>query len=983
MTKIKLLPQDIFSILCKKLTDRNTIFVFPTDTVMNSWIDQLILHPDLSGADALPFERFIAWDTFKGTYIQAKKEGFTAVPSILRKFFVSDFIARNSAKKESERLQVIINPKEEFARNAGSFEDWIGKNLISLHFWKKRLDENLQEYGELDSEDKDYLCLYEEYKSFLEKNKLFEPSWIEGNDISDKKTNFIIFYPELLEDFCDFTHIFDLADNITLYTLPEGLPSPKVYKYKDSRKELRQTMLRIIKLVKEGFADWSEIALSIPDIDTYRPYIDREFSQYGIPYVIKSGQSLTKNCAGRIFREIYDCYNSNFTYDSVRTLLLDESIPWKDEYQEKREELIREGNRMRCLCSPEEKDIWRQCFASKLLRIEKALEHEEKPQTIKILKNEKDYFEKLQKFYNQLHKSISSFFINEEKLFSHIRESWMSFKTSFLKADSAFSQEANNIIARCIKELEELIRIQTKYEDCKLIIQNPYDFFLKLLDSKSYTAQTSESGVNIFKYKLSAAAYFKYQFVIDASQKNIEVPNRRLTFLNATKRAKLHLIEDDRSENATEVFIKLYAKNTSLSKNESEKEFIDDFVHFSFAEESFAGFMISHSQLEEIEDFPLYDEEDYILGEKAFILGKKDSLTAINSRQKNQFEKWLTTNGEMSSQPYHVNEKIKKLIKGRMEEADGSPCLKISARGDLENFFPCPRRWLLKSLLKLHDDSLDTNLMQGYDMGNLYHKILELFMKEYEGKELPGEFDASIASLITEKVKEGIKAPSDFRDSYLAIKSLQAQEKKLYEAICKCIKVLIKPYPEGFGNCKVIGAEKKIKLKPAQNNYILNGKIDCLLKSPESEYIIVDYKSSASSIPDKKACRADENGILRDFQMPLYYKLVGAENYELFIEKIYGGFFFNIKDAKSNPVTQKDNKKADCESFGDTLRVLDEYAALFTEAVEKENFKPRAVKDHHDRMGVRAYEDCIACPCKSICRTTYTTAGKKIEKESL
>ena len=269
MKKLELLPDKIFSVLCENIKDPHCIFIFPTDTVMNSWIDHLILNPDTSGVEALPFERFIAWDNFKGSYIQAKKEGYTAVPSILRKFFVSDIIARNAEKAEKDRLQVIINPKNEFAQNASSFEDWIAGNLKSLHFWKKRMDENSCEYGEPDSEDKDYLYIYEKYKDFLEQNQLFEPSWIEDNDISDKDTRFILFYPELLEDFSDFLHIFDNAENLTVYTLPENLPEPKVYAYSDSRKELRQTMLRIIKLVKDGLADWSEIALSIPDIDTY------------------------------------------------------------------------------------------------------------------------------------------------------------------------------------------------------------------------------------------------------------------------------------------------------------------------------------------------------------------------------------------------------------------------------------------------------------------------------------------------------------------------------------------------------------------------------------------------------------------------------------------------------------------------------------------------------------------------------------------
>ena len=953
MTKIELAPGKIADILCKYISDKNTVFIFPTDTVMNSWIDWLVLHPEKSGVEAVAFENFLAWDNFKGKYVQAKKEGFSAVPSILRKFFVSDLIYRNSKKPKEERFQVIINPEEDFAANASSFCDWLSTILPSLNFWKKRLDQNAAEYGELDSEDKDYLYVYEQYKNFLEDNKLFEPSWIEENELSDKTSRFIIIYPEILEDFSDYTGIFDKADNLTIYTMPEDTATPSVYKYFDSRKELRQTMLRIIRLVKEGKADWSEITLNIPDIDTYRPYIDREFSQYRIPYVIRSGLPLTKNCAGRIFREISDCYTQNFTFDSVRSLLLDECLPWKDEYQTIREDLIREGNRMRCLCSPEEKDIWRQCFASKIARLKDG--------------QEKDRYTELQDFYNKLHKSISAFFINDEKLFSKIRESWMSFKKQFLKEDSDFSKEANDIIARCITELEELSQVQTKYSDCPLQIPDPYDFFLKVLDSKTYTPQSDKKGVSIYKYKLAAMANFKYQFVIDASQDGIEVSNKRLTFLNATKRTKLHLIEDDMNQKATDVFIKLYAKNNP-----------EGFISFSFAEDSFAGFMISHSRLNEIEnpknkdaqDFEL-DKEDYIRNENLYLIGQKDFPAELTPLQKSQFDNWVKINGKPDNSTYHINSEIEKRIKDlKMDEL-----LRISARGDLENFFPCPRKWVLKELLKLHEDTLDTELMQSFDMGNLNHKILELFMNDYKNKTLPAEFTDDMQTKLDEKIDEAIKAPSKFRDSFLAIKTLEAQKEKIRENISACIEALIKR----FANCTVCGVEEKKSLEGINNNFNWFGKIDLLLKTPSSEYIIVDYKTS--TIPSIKDCKINKDGIINDFQMGVYYKLNGATNFDNFKNIIYGGYFFSIKEASLSCVTEKGNSRSSPESFRESLPALDEYGILFDESVTSRSFKPESSSSARDRKNVKIYEHCIKCPCKAICRTTFTTGGKKLTKE--
>ena len=974
MKKIEISPEQISTVLCNNIKQDSTIFVFPTDTVMNSWIDWLILNPKESGVEAVPFERFCAWDNFKGKYVQAQKQGYNVIPSILRKFFVSDLIAKNAQKQKNERLQVIINPEDEYAQSADSFVNWIEKNLSSLNFWKKRLDQNAAEYGELDSEDKDYLFLYNEYNRFLEQNKLFEPAWVELSDF-ESQHNFIIFFPEILKDFCDFEDLFSNAQNITVYNLAKNLPLPKCYKYSDSRKELRQTMLRIIDLVQSGKADWSEIALSVPDLDTYRPYLDREFSLYGIPYVIKAGQSLTKNCAGRIFREIYDCHTSNFTFDSVRSLLLDECIPWKKEFEKTKEALIREGNRMRCLCSPEQKDIWQQCFASKIKRLE--LSGDETAQI--------EYFETLKHFYSKLHSAIESFFAAENQTFSSIKLSWIKFKAQFLQNDSDFSEQANNIISRCIKELEAIIMIEEQYKSCKLEINSPYEFFLKIIDEKTYTPQTKATGVNIFKYKLSAAANYKFQFVIDASQKNLEVQNRRLTFLNATKRAKLHLTEDDKSNNATKAFINLYAKSTEAADS--------DFVHFSYAQESFSGYAISHSQLEKIELPPDYDQTDYILAERNFILGRSKAISGLTQNQKNQFKFWQKTNANKKASSYRLNQSLENRLKEKSDKESG--LLRVSARGDLEKFFPCPRRWVLQSLLKLKEDSLDTSLMQKYDMGNLNHKILELVLCEFENQNLPyyneeeQEFyiipqnskdainqkpvlyTADFYHLILKKTEEALKAPSDFRDSVLALYALQSQKQKLAQKIYSFFQFLLKPFNEkkGFGNCTVLAEEKKLSL--VKNGLVYYGVIDCLLKSPDGEYIIIDYKNTNSSIPDAKDIILDDNNLLHDFQMPMYYTLLNVKD-----EDIFGGYFYSISDCQKRVVTQKEKTS---EDFTQTRLALDEYTEIFKTAVEKKDFVPKESLSKKDRQNVKPYQTCVECPYKTICRTTYTVAGKNGE----
>lgn len=1018
MTNKSLSPDKISDELIKLISEPDTVFVFPTDVVLNSWVDFLITHPELSGLSAVPMERFIAWDIFKGNYVKARQEDLTAIPSILRKLFVEDFIAKNASLPQEQRLQVIINPDDTMASNATSFADWLSSNLSSLHYWKKRIDQ-AQDYGELDSEDKDYLKLYESYRNFLQANSLFEPAWIEEINFGEDKKHFCIFYPELLEDFRDYEETFSKSDNITIFTMPQNISSPTVHFYSDSRKELRQTILKIIALNKKGLADFSEIALSVPGMDIYRPYLERELAQYGIPFVIKAGTSLTAGSAGKIFREINNCHQSDYSFDSLRSLLLDETVPWKDEIKQLKEDLIREGNRMRCVITIE-KDIWKSSFDSKIGRLKTSIEKTQNEDRKKSYLETLEKLQELENFYNNLRGKVEFFY--KENTFAHIDKAWQAFKNDFLKEDSDFDENANLIIGRCISELREIVAIEKQYSHCSLQIDNPFKFFLDIIDGKKYQPQTDTTGLTVYPYKLSAAASYKYQFVIDASQDNLDIPFKRLTFLNGEKRRKLHLIEEDKTIRASEAFINLYAKTFP----DTEKEF----VTFSAAEDTFSGFQIPHSSLNAVteESQELQDEIqrlnrlDFILAEKNY-LEKDGSLPAeITPHQKQQLLKWKASAIKEDDQ-YKINAKIRSNIDYLLNEkrrdsqnpSQHEDRYFITARGDLEKFFPCPRKWLLNSALRLSEDSLDTQLMQPYDMGNLNHKILEFFTEQFIDKKLPWYDQENDVFMLNDEeykidlipiVEKAIISPSDFRDCPVVIKVLTMQKVQIAEKLISFLKTMLVPYASktdskgsqifsGLGNCTVHSMEEYIVRSDEDKAFNYSGKIDLLLKTPSGQWMIIDYKNSSTSIPSVNP--PDENDIIGDFQMPLYVRLVEKKGGSIPVAA-----FYSIKDGKNESAiddlkteTVKDEKgkaitddngepvRVQCKSqeqYERTLEVLDSYAELFDSTVKNGYFTPETSDSDKDRLNVKNYRDCIKCPYKKICRTTYTIGGKRIAK---
>lgn len=1052
----------------ENLNNLKAFFIFSTDIACRTWADWCVT----SGkTKAVAMERFMAWDNFKGSFLRAKKEGKTAVPSLLRKLFIQDFIRKNAEKANDDplKLKKIIAP--EYAQTAGTFADYLSKNLPSLNLWKTRMEQYSKEYGTWDLEDRDYGILYDSYKDFLEKNNLFEPSWIQDVELEETDLEFFIFFPQLLEDFEDYADVFSKAGNVTLCMLPQDIPDPASCEYPDSRSELRQTILQIIDLVQNKKAcDWTDISLSVPDLDTYRPYLERELKLYDVPFAIRSGISLTKNCSGRIFESIQNCKQTDFSYDSVRTLLLDECIPWKEstvlplnytedgetiqkkievDLTKTRESLIRHGNELHCMFPYEEKD--EEGNRHKTDTWLKALHSQRRGHKTAGMKEEEQKDEQEIALYSAIKNCITNFYRKDEEDssgFETILRSWFQFKDHFIN-DSDFSSQSNQILSRCIIHLQEMRTLENDF--ClpnKMNIPSPYDFFVSELSQKKYTPQTEQNGISIFQYKLSSEACFGCQFVINASQKQIDVQYKKLDFLSSTKRAKLKLLQNTMNQDASKIFAYLY----TLSPNDK----IPDMIHISSATETFDGFAIPHSCLNVIDSTANLDQSDYLLNEEKWIssgcsikpdalrlpkkeiesllLWKKISMPAKEITKKDMLHDRTKTSlvqgkdYSFKSGIEEYTEQIQKLTennadpkvieflkteKANLEKFIKEPYStlpKVSARAELENFFPCPRLWTLSRILKLKDDTLDISLIKNYEIGQLNHTILEEFMKEYLGKALPfynrennvfmkGEED------VTSTIKKQIQDAADnsikqFSKSPLVKKLLLIQQEQISDSIYDFLTILLIPYGSainaknerqniaGLGNCTVYGVENKCVISADDGSHLYFGVIDCLLKSPktgnsENEgWIIIDYKSTSNSIPAAKDIAVDQNGIIKDFQMPMYITLVCGQSED---KQVDASYYYSIRIESSNQkravidrYIKSGTKDMTQQNFEPTLKKLRDYTKDFSEKSTC-NPEPYISYDNTDRLGVRTERDCPSCSFKSICRTTYTIANRSLK----
>lgn len=979
----------------KERLEADSLFVFSTDVVKNSWIDWIVSHPELTGTSAVPLEKFTAWDKFKGDFASSRDKGSGkgTVPALLRKLFVRDLISRN---KTEHLFKSLIVP--EYADDALSFTDWIAAMLPSLDFWHKSYQDYLKKSGiaegaDRDAENQDLLFLYQAYSSFLDTYSLYEPSWIEPDFTG--RADYYLIYPELLEDFSDYGDAFRNADNITAVHLPP-LPAdaaatgPECYGYKDSRTELRRTLLLMRKLVQEGKARWQDMSLCVPDIDLYRPYLEREVERYCVPAVIHAGESLLKSGAAAVFSEIYDCFSSRFSYDSVRALLLDAHIPWKKDFRIMIGNLVREGCQMHCVCQYDDrKDIWEESFRATSDRNERELS-----------------------FYSALKKNITA--ICKADSFANILSAWMIFKQDMLDTKD-FSSDADQILSRCIEELKKLILVWQDYvEGTGLALENPYEFFLTELKGSKYTPQDKSNGVLVYPYRLSSGAAFKYQFVIDASQSNLEVPVKRLSFLSASKRQALGLLEREKLENPSVPFIRLYA---GLRRGE---EAAYSGPAFSFAQNSFSGFAIAHSFLQPVECDASLDSGDFIAGERNwFLAGGAEKPFAFSEKMQKEALRWLEGKEPLPKDGSQaaLKEKILSLVMdkcgriadgmqdaggeqgvggGNLSAGSGKPNgdgkIRIS-QSDLKDFFPCQRYWLFNRLLKLDDDSLTGEVSGPFDIGNINHKVLERFMlwRMKETGRLPvtgadGSFggeEEAIYGKLRLFAEESIENPDmDFSDSILAKLAFRSQKDAIARTVLDCLHAMCRPEEEkklSFGGWGIFAAEKWFAADGEDGKWTYGGKVDCILKNDVGSLAIVDYKSGGT--PTVSSCIAGEDGSLGDFQMPMYVKLCEESGQAGDVE---AAAFYSIRGAGSTIIVQPNEKKGrsrsvDRETFGATMDAFQNYSKVFYEKLSAGDLTPVAGNDAYN--AVDSYADCASCPFKTVCRTAFRVSGRKLHAE--
>ena len=926
------------------------VFVFPSRIASRLWFQKSL---NITGLGTVPSENYMSWDGFKESCLVSKAASLSPVSNTVRRIFAQYISRLNSEKaKDGKPLFKFLIPQD-YAETGAVFSEWIAGILPQLDHFEKRYADKSSDFLE-DDEMKDYLVLKNEYADFLKKNSLFEPSWVSSEFYSYQK-KYIIIYPELMEDFGEHAELLKQQEEVGYIPCPKFSQKENLIDvYKNSRSELKNTVLQIEKLLSEGVrAD--EIAVSVPDIENYAAYIKREFYLRGIPAEFRSGFKLGLEQAGKLFSLIYDCVQNNFAFEFMKPIVLNKHIPWKD--REGAEALIDYGVKNNCAVSWKEnkedtvyKNIWIESFKINYERDEIEVEQKKKA---------RDWF---YSFYYAVNR------ICESKTFADLQKNYFLFRKELID-ENLFSEKDNAILGRCISCLQELLYLEDKFE--AYMPSDRFKFFISELDKAIYVPQNTGLAVSIFPYRVAAATPFSYHFVLNCSQDHTNIIYNKLSFLRKDKREALGVFETD----ASPYFFEAYTESPSAV--------------FSFSPHNFNSYLIINNLFEisedkeiknaervnkEIEELKSYDSFLFDYPEKKE--NYSEETFAIYKIQKNAISTFSTLKRKKDfSYLQNSYDRISEELNSYMEEnLFKEDALKLS-QTDLKIFTECPILWFLEKVLSVFSENYDAGIFDARNIGNLSHNVLEVLYKEigstdkyFNSKNLDNYIER--ASLIFDDLAE---KSIDFRGA-LAKPFIQSLKKRVMEAVNFVLESdasLLDGYAPKW-------VEEWIEIE--NDGILYRGKIDrASFPQDERSGVIIDYKTNnmpAYFSYGKKNSSAKEIE-LTDFQIPMYIFLAESKlkkdstkekkNFETIEHAWFLSFVQQkinrvVNDNEAIPVTRNGSERSR-EDFQSSIDAFINEAERFAEQVKAQNFtKPSSV----------SFETCSTCGFKHICRTAYS-----------
>lgn len=444
--------------------------------------------------------------------------------------------------------------------------------------------------------------------------------------------------------------------------------------------------------------------------------------------------------------------------------------------------------------------------------------------------------------------------------------------------DETESEVNRKVIQRCMDTLDKLEELNIKSPDF-------YSLFCTILNNTNYVDQ-DKFGIKVYQYPLSCGIASEYHFVLGLDDVSGRIALNQLPFSGRLAEKETVQIGD---------FIqKAYChEHNGLS--------------LSCALESFTGNCVPPALFTEngkTEEITKVSSDSFSDEEQLWAIGKAVSV-ALPS-QKEAFDRALNTT-------LAVGEKI---IIPKTEKPYSISASSLSA------FSKCPYRWMCQYLLKLNDCDFEPVLNNAKNLGGLLHDTYEMWFESVKTqKNAQSEEGLALLNKIFEDKLVAFSGNFD-SPSRLYIERL----KQFYSG--KLPQIINQKNSSYIEDCYYFDKELEIKIE--SDKYKVRGFIDCIFKTPEGDFVLIDFKTG--KVPENT-------------QLALYAKA---------LEHPVKGAFYSINDCKYSVVFN------DEITLKQVIEECDQLILNHLESLEKNCFE-----------ATPGDTNCQFCSFSRICRKRY------------
>ena len=895
----------IEEVLSRELGDPRAVFVFHNEVAARFWLHRALAS---SGRSVLPQSRFLAWDRFAEAALDYG-QGRRPVKPADRALFVALLLESNRRQPFFRQLVPASQAGEPraFAAILEKLLPCLNRLRALAGAWPESSARKAEDLGRLDRE----------YREFLQRSRLYEPSF-EQPALRTTDRRYFLFYPEVLEEYPALQRLLSGSPQLTLIHLPpigagseEQAPSaPSILAYPDSAEELHAVLAAAAGLLDRG-AEPEQIVITAAELAGLEPHLRRAAQLAEVPLSFRFGRELASYPQCRLFARIQTTLDSRFGLPALRALLLERSLPWREE--ELGRALLRFGQACRIVSNPAgEPDRWERCFA----RAGGYRDFGAFP-----LRRLSSYYRRLKAAFGQIAASPS---------FRRLKENLTQFSKTLLDVENWPKEKLDNFYfaLNTLDDLEEAGR------NLDSPPSSPFRFWLQYLEGTRYTLQEPSSGIDVYPYRVSAGIAPLHHFVINASQAATRLQVKPLPFLSAHEEESLGLEEHDLSDQLLQLY--------RLSGQE---------VRFSYPRRGQGqshlppGLFVAHGRV-----LPAKGGPDPYADEAAAWAGRRELRGAPLPLQQQGFLRArptaLSPRGfDLASQPLARADLIQALS-GRLRDERG--LLKLTATG-LEQYLQCPLRFLLEKVLDLAEEQPSALALEPVEFGQLMHRVFQLFYRSVRRREAEGRLWAERAAVYERRMRRIVRhvfhswaqahplpAPPVWRRERLRAQELASR--------------FLEVELEEMSGERVRLTERRLRRSWPEEGLLLSGTIDRVSEGPEG-LLLVDYKKNRTPLA---ADIFGEEPV--SIQMPFYLQLLRSRGLD-----VRRASYYSIEAAAYRWVAGGPRSMADPATLERTVERLEARIRQAAEGIAGGVFtRPE-----------RRRGECAFCAQGEICRRRY------------